>query len=448
MAEAKTVLIIDDDSEYRRLTGEILEEHGWRVLHGSTGEEGIEIAKANCPDVVLCDLLMARGNGFQVCRALRPMESLRRTKIIVTSGRDFESDRQAALSAGADDYLTKPISPTRLADYLSSLVKGDSGGRSEEGKASVPASTEKTQSERRLSGPTRFKFWGVRGSIPTPGPGTVEYGGNTSCVEVRAGEEIIILDAGTGLRLLGRELVAEFGNQPLNLTLLLTHTHWDHIQGLPFFLPVYQSANQLRILGFEGARHGLDHVLSGQMESPFFPIGLGQVPANVKIEELKDFEFQLGTVRVQACFANHPGICVGYRLFASDGSIAFFPDNELHHGQRLSSGKPGDTSLKFAREQDQKLINFVRGVDVLIMDSQYDNEEYQQHVGWGHGCLDDVVALALRAEVKKLYLFHHDPNHDDAKISQMVDHARGLVREAKGTLEVAAAREGWAGGVK
>src|ERR1051326_9538925 len=120
----------------------------------------------------------------------------------------------------------------------------------------------------------RIRFWGVRGSIPTPGPTTLEYGGNTSCLEVRVGEQIIVLDAGTGLRWLGRQLMAEFVDRPLALTLLLTHTHWDHIHGLPFFLPVYQPQNQLRILGYEGARHGLEAVLAGQMESSFFPIGL------------------------------------------------------------------------------------------------------------------------------------------------------------------------------
>ena len=280
---------------------------------------------------------------------------------------------------------------------------------------------------RRAARPAWLKFWGVRGSIPTPGPTTVQYGGNTSCVEVRADGQIIILDAGTGLRLLGSALVAEFDTRPLDLTLLLTHTHWDHIQGLPFFLPVYKPQNHLHILGYEGARHGLEAVLASQMESPFFPIGLREVPANVRIEELKEMNFDVGPVRVQACFANHPGKCFGYRLFTSAGSIAFFPDNELN---------PQDAS------ESRKLINFLRGTDVLIMDTQFDTEEYQRHTGWGHGCLDDVVALALDAEAKKLFLFHHDPNHDDAKISQMLAHARKLVAARKGKLHVEAAREG------
>jgi phosphoribosyl 1,2-cyclic phosphodiesterase len=290
-----------------------------------------------------------------------------------------------------------------------------------------PRSAAQTTAVAAQPAPTRLTFWGVRGSIPTPGPTTVHYGGNTSCVEVRADGQIIILDAGTGLRLLGRALAAEFNNQPLDLTLLVTHTHWDHIQGLPFFLPVYQPQNQLHILGYDGARHGLEVVLAGQMESPYFPIGLREVPANVRIEELKDRTFNIGTVRVQAGPASHPGACVGYRLFASDGSIAYFPDNELPDSD--ASG-------------NRNMINFLRGVDVLIMDTQFDTEEYQEHTGWGHGCLDDVVSLALQAEVKRLFLFHHDPNHDDAKISQMLAHARQFVSDRKGVLQVEAAREG------
>src|SRR5664279_1944938 len=145
------------------------------------------------------------------------------------------------------------------------------------GKRPVPAAG-------RPPAPTCVKFWGVRGSIPTPGPTTVRYGGNTSCVEVRVGGEIILLDAGTGLRALGRSLLAEFKDQPLNLTMLLTHTHWDHIQGLPFFGPIYDSRCRLRILGCEGTRKGLVNALTGQMESTYFPVPFNKLPSNIEIE--------------------------------------------------------------------------------------------------------------------------------------------------------------------
>ncbi len=286
-----------------------------------------------------------------------------------------------------------------------------------------------------------IRFWGVRGSIPTPGPATVRYGGNTSCVEVRVGDQIIILDAGTGLRLLGRELVAEFGRQPLDLVLLLTHTHWDHIQGLPFFSGVHEPQNRVRILGYEGARRGLHTVLNGQMEDQFFPIPL---PVNVTVEELGRFSFTLGQVRVQAFRACHPGMCVGYRLTAFGSSIAFFPDNEVYQANSRTRQPrvPKGLAAKLSLRQNLKLIRFLRNVEVLVMDTQYDHQEYQEHIGWGHGCLDEVVNLALAAKVKKLFLFHHDPDHDDAKIAEMTAHARKLVAANKASLQIAAAREG------
>lgn len=290
-----------------------------------------------------------------------------------------------------------------------------------------------------MSNRCRFKFWGVRGSIPTPGPSTVRYGGNTACVEVRADGEIIILDAGTGIRALGRSLVEEFGEQPMNLTLLISHTHWDHIQGFPFFLPAYNAANKVHILGFEGARAGLAATLAGQMETPYFPIEFGQMPGNIVVEELQDLRFSIGPIRGQACFLNHPGICVGYRLFTSAGSIAYLPDNEpfsardaaLHHQPKKNMPR-----------LEKELSGFLAGADVLITDSQYDEAEYEKHVGWGHGCVRHAVELALRTNVKKLYLFHHDPDHDDARVAAMLEHARSLVAEAGAALVIEAAREG------
>lgn len=434
MSTPKKILIIDDDSEYRSLTREILELHGWKVLEAAEGETGLEVVRQQRPDIVLCDLLMPRGNGFQVCRTIRGDITLRHMRLVITSGRDYEADRIAAREAGADEYLTKPITPERLLALLTQLIA--------DGKRRPSKTSFLTRME---ASPARLRFWGVRGSIPTPGPSTVRYGGNTSCVEVRAGGQIIILDAGTGLRSLGRELVAEFKDQPLNLTLLLSHTHWDHIQGLPFFQPIYQPRCRLRILGFEGARSGLVNVLSGQMESPYFPVPFGELPGNIEIVELKDMDFQVGPVRVQAWFANHPGICMGYRLFTEEGSVAFFPDNEphcRHRGTTAVAPTKSQRSLDFARAEEQKVIEFLRGVDVLILDTQYDAEEYEKYMGWGHGCVEDAVAMALQAKARRLFLFHHDPDHDDEKLDQLVARAREIVAAENATLQVDVAREG------
>ncbi len=430
----KTVLLIDDDEAFRSLLTELLRGGGWNVLQAEDGETGLKIALEQKPDVVVCDLLMPRCNGFQFCRALNARRStLPNTRIVISSGSGYAIDRINALESGADEYVTKPIKADELLELLERLAGSQGGARKvrESDESIAPIGT------------TTVRFWGVRGSIPSPGPNTVYYGGNTSCVEVRADGELIILDAGTGIRQLGQALKEEFGGRAIRMTLLVTHTHWDHIQGFPFFAPAYDPKNKLRILAFEGPKQGLQATLSSQMESPYFPITMQEMPGHIEFEELKTMEFNIGAVEVKAAFMNHPGVCVGYRLSTKAGSVAYLPDNELFGRLRnTNTVYRSDENTSFSRKQDNKLRDFISGADIVISDAQYDVDEYPQHIGWGHSCSADVVDLALESNVKQLFLFHHDPDHSDAHVAQMLAAARKQVFEAGSSMQVEGAREG------
>src|SRR5438270_7516727 len=182
------------------------------------------------------------------------------------------------------------------------------------------------------------------------------------------------------------------------------------------------------------------------MATPFFPVALYDLPGKIKIEKLESMDFKIGKVHVRSKFMNHPGVCVGYRIFTSKGSIAFLPDHEPYEAFKLHSAKSHllspEQTKKRAHDDRAELVKFLQGADILILDTQYTDEEYQAHIGWGHGSLSTAVSLALDASVRKLVLFHHDPSHDDATIDMMLDSARKLAAKSEAYLVVEAAREG------
>ena len=296
----------------------------------------------------------------------------------------------------------------------------------------------KGDSPALASAPLSVRFWGVRGSIPSPGPETAGYGGNTSCVELRRGNEVLVLDAGSGIRRLGIALAHELEGTPLTTTLLISHTHWDHIQGLPFFRPAYTRASQIRILGAPGTRTKLRAALTSQMDPIQFPISIECLAGSSAIDEFATGTTTIGSFVVRTITLNHPGGCTGFRIEAGGTSVAYLPDHEPYRSSSIASDS---VVAAAAGKAEAELLDFIAGCNLLILDSQYDRIEYPGHVGWGHGCLDDSVALALRAGVRSLVLFHHDPDHDDRKLDAMVAQARQQVADAGSRMQVHAARE-------
>lgn len=287
----------------------------------------------------------------------------------------------------------------------------------------------------------KVRFWGTRGSIATPGPSTMRYGGNTSCVEVRVGGHILVFDAGTGIREFGVSLMEEFKSQPLTIHLFISHTHWDHIQGFPFFLPAYQQRNRIHIYGPPGRDKSFDAILRMQMDSDYFPVDLGDMSPNIEVHELRE-PLTIGPLNVQHFYLNHPALTFAYRTSDGEHSIVYATDNEPYHGLLQAPDKKTSKTSDFPIYLDEKFVEFLSGADLYIGEAQYTNDEYKEKVGWGHSPLEATVRWAVQANVKRLALFHHDPQHDDKFVDQMVQHAKELVATYGGKTECLGASEG------
>lgn len=283
-----------------------------------------------------------------------------------------------------------------------------------------------------------IRFWGTRGSIPSPGRRTAVFGGNTSCVEIRLDDgTLIVLDCGTGARQLGFDIVARGSSLP-PIHLLVTHTHWDHIQGFPFFLPAYTPGSRLTVYGARGLDRGLESSLSGQMQHTYFPVQLGELRAEIEFAEVGEERFNLGNYRVTTQFLNHTAPAIAYRVEAGDLKVVYATDHEPF------SWTPSRRSSSncFEHPGEQRHLEFIAGVDLLIHDSQYIDREYPAKRGWGHSTIEYVTDLAVRAGVKRLALFHHDPTHPDAWIRRQTERARRRATIQGSDLQIFAAAEG------
>ena len=281
-----------------------------------------------------------------------------------------------------------------------------------------------------------LRFWGTRGSIPSPGLATARYGGNTPCVELRTEDGwLVILDAGTGIRELGRSLMARTNGDGVAGDIFLTHAHWDHIQGIPFFAPLFHKGNHFTIWGSRSLQTSIDRVVRDQMSPVVFPVSFEELQARIDFQELSEERRAGSGYQVAAMAVRHPGGALGYRFTernAEAGGLVYVSDNELSAAARYDT----------PRGWRAKFVEFVRGADVLIHDTMYRADEYRQFVGWGHSTYEDAVELALEAAVDRLVLFHHHPERTDDEVDRCVASCRELVQARGARLEIIAAAEG------
>jgi phosphoribosyl 1,2-cyclic phosphodiesterase len=295
------------------------------------------------------------------------------------------------------------------------------------------------------------RFWGDRGSIPCPGPATVIYGGNTACLEIRADDRLVIIDFGTGIKPFGDWLMAnDFKKGPINTDIFITHTHWDHIMGFPMFTPLFIPTTKLRIRGPVSYEDDtLESVIGAQLSYRYWPVRQSELSAHIEYDQIKETSLDLGDgLWVTTKYLNHPILCLGYRFEYKGKSIVTAYDHEPF--RNLFPTDPADPSYdedaaregeEVSKEENEKVLRFFLGADVLIHDAQYTAAEYSGHLGWGHSSYEHAINSAHKVRAKKLVLFHHDPNRTDEQLEQLEQEYRAKVRKKSG-MEVMMAREG------
>lgn len=403
--ERYSAFVVDDDPVIIKLIDHCLTRDGFSVTTAKSGEDALASIINQRPDCVILDIMMPGMDGLEVCRRLRETPQLAATKIIITSGKTYQSDRYSALMLGADAFINKPVHIQSFASQIRRVI------------------------EDRI----HLTFWGVRGTLPVPGPKGVRFGGNTSCVSMEFSRgPLLVFDAGTGIKVLSDNLMSR-KQANMDIKIFISHPHWDHINALPFFAPLYVRGNNIEILGPCQRNICVEDYIKSQMDGVYFPITAQEFGARINYTNLREGVLDIEQrIKVRTMLLNHPGQCLGYRVEYRNHLLCYITDNELY---------PNGSGL---RDQGyiNKLESFIQGAAVLITDSTYMDAEYPEHINWGHSPIGEVIELAHRANVETLYLFHHDPNQDDAAIERKLESACNQLAKLKSKTKCVAPCEG------
>ena len=413
------ILVAEDVEEVALKLTSALASAGYEVDAAVDGEQCLEKVRSFKPDLILLDLIMPKLHGLEVLRTLGADSETRDIGVIICSAKDFATEQKSAAELGAWDYLVKPVDIGDLLEKVSAFLSHGSPDAAP--TLTRPPTAQPGEAYRPELETTRGRtaLWGTRGSIPTPGAAFMRHGGNTSCMEIEHREHKFIFDAGSGIRELGLELMK---GEARDLHLFITHTHWDHIQGFPFFPPAYTPGFRVTVYGAEGFGKSLESVFRGQLDQDYFPVQMDDLNADIQFRHLSEEPLTIGDVTVSWEYAHHPGATVGYKIDVASTTLSWFPDNEFLQGY---IGPPDDVSIDDdIVEPYRRMIDFLTDVDVLIHEAQYTNDEYATRVAWGHSSISNACLLARMANVKRWIVTHHDPMHDDRFLETKLDLTR------------------------
>jgi CheY-like chemotaxis protein len=444
----KRVLVAEDVSVISHRIRKTLESRGFVVEVAQDGEQCLQKVKSFAPDLLILDLMMPKVHGIDILKALRADTETDRIGVIVCTSKDFTTEQRLADELGAFDVITKPFQMQELLTKVERFFSKDDveADRKDDTLTQVPKVSRAIEVKQHApdeifrpvleTSRNHFCLWGTRGSIPVSGPQYMRHGGNTSCMTVTCGEDIIIFDAGSGIRNLGLEL----SNVPRKLYLFITHTHWDHIQGFPFFKPASISGFDITIYGAKGFGKDLKSIFRGQLDKDYFPVQMEDLNANLDFKVLDANPIEIESYKIFWAFTNHPGATVGYKIEVDGKKIGWIPDNEFLEGYLGDlAGIALDNEMV---EPYRPMIQFISDIDILVTEAQYTNAEYPEKIGWGHTCLSNACLLMKLADVKRWIVTHHDPLHDDTFLQDKLNLTRQLMQQLNHSIDVSHGYDG------
>lgn len=438
--ESKNILIVEDIRSISHALAAILKAEGYQVDIAGDGEEALAKIVKFRPHLMILDLLMPKMHGIEVLKRVRAMPEGDHIGVILSTTKDFTTEKRQAEELGVFGRLDKPATRTDLLAEVTRYFESDPHAALQPLRTSAPDSGPEFKpvlgTERGM-----IRMWGTRGSIPVSGRPYQRHGGNTTCMEFELGsgsEEVLIFDAGSGIREAGARLAAEGAKRPIHL--FVTHTHWDHIQGFPFFAPLFFPGAKITIYGDKGFGKGLESVFRGQFARDYFPVQWDDFRAAVEFRYLNDEPVEIGGARITREFVNHPGATLGYKIEYRDRTTVFIPDNEFLQGY-LGPPEKTDTYHDLMVTH-LKVIAFLKDADVVIHEAQYTNEEYPHRVGWGHSSVSNACILFGKTRTRDWIVTHHDPSHDDEFLSRKLALTQQLLEELKCPTRVSHAYDG------
>lgn len=422
-AAKRRILIADDTPQILELLKRILIKAGFEVETAVDGMDALDKVLIFNPDLMFLDIMMPRVHGIDVLKQLKENSSTSHIGVIMCSARNFKSDSEQAQELGAFDFLVKPFEKEQVLALVEAFFSKRLPPMSGHSTASIIAGSTEVYAPKLDTTLPYWRLWGTRGSIAVPGQKVARHGGNTACLEVRHGDDLVIIDAGTGIRELGMELAKE---GPRHIPVLIGHTHWDHIQGFPFFAPAHIPGFSLTLYGASGFRKDLKSVFQGQLDRDYFPVELKDMHAKLDFKTFESNPINFGKISVAWDFTNHPGATVCFRIDVGGKRIAYITDNEFLQGHL---GKPHDLTPECeVCKPYTRTIEFVKGCDLLIAEAQYTCDEYPKKIGWGHTGLANACLLAKFSGAKNWIVTHHDPMNDDDALLRKLALTRQILK--------------------